>query len=87
MHAPCSTGPVLRAAFRRVSRHKGAAVAVFATARQLARLVYRMLRYGQPYADIGEQAYEARFQARRLAALSDAARSLGFTLTKDAPAQ
>ena len=41
------------------------AVAVFAIARKLAILVYRMLRYGQDYVDIGEQAYEAQFQHRR----------------------
>jgi transposase len=74
------------AAFRRIARHKGAAVAVFATARQLARLVYRMLRYGQDYVDIGEKAYEEQFQARRLAALTETARSLGFTLTEVASA-
>ncbi len=67
--------------FRRIARHKGAAVAVFATARKLATLVYRMLRYGQPYTDIGEAAYEAAYAHRRLLALSDAARSLGYTLT------
>jgi transposase len=70
------------AAFRRISRHKGQAVAVFATARQLARLVYRMLRHGQDYVDVGEQAYEEQFKARRLAALKENARSLGFTLTE-----
>jgi hypothetical protein len=42
-----------------------------------------MLRYGQDYVDIGEAAYEAKFQARRLAGISEAARSLGFTLTKN----
>jgi transposase len=73
----------LGAAFRRVSRHKGTAVAVFATARQLARLVYRMLRYGQDYVDVGEKAYEERFHARRLAALAATATSLGFTLNKE----
>jgi transposase len=73
----------LGASFRRIARHKGAAVAVFATARQLARLIYRMLRYGQDYVDIGEAAFEAKFQARRLAGISEAARSLGFTLTKN----
>jgi len=73
----------LGASFRRIARHKGAAVAVFATARQLARLIYRMLRYGQDYVDIGEAAYEAKFQARRLAGISEAARSLGFTLTQN----
>jgi len=73
----------LGASFRRIARHKGVAVAVFATARQLARLIYRMLRYGQDYVDIGEAAFEAKFQARRLAGISEAARSLGFTLTKN----
>lgn len=70
----------LGAAYRRISRHKGAGVAVFATARQLARLVYRMLRFGQDYVDIGEKAYEDMYQARRLAGLKESARSLGFTL-------
>jgi transposase len=73
----------LGASFRRIARHKGAAVAVFATARQLARLIYRMLRYGQDYVDIGEKAYEERFQARRLASLKEAARGLGFTLVEE----
>lgn len=70
----------LGASFRRLARHKGGAVAVFATARQLARLIYRMLRFGHDYVDIGEQAYDRRFQVRRLAALTDSAKSLGYTL-------
>jgi transposase len=70
----------LGASFRRIARHKGGAVAVFATARQLARLIYRMLRYGHDYVDIGEKAYDHRFQTRRLAALTETARTLGYTL-------
>jgi transposase len=70
----------LGAAFRRIARHKDAAVAVFATARKLAQLVYRMLRYGQDYVDIGEAAYELRFQTQRLAGIAEAAKSLGYTL-------
>jgi transposase len=70
----------LGAAYRRISRHKGAGVAVFATARQLARLVYRMLRFGHEYVDIGEAAYEEQYRVRRLAGLKESARSLGFTL-------
>ena len=42
----------LGAAFRR--RRQGWSVAVFSMARRLAVLVYRMLRYGQDYIDIGE---------------------------------
>jgi hypothetical protein len=70
----------LGAYFRRIARHKGGAVAVFATARKLARLIYRMLRYGHDYVDIGEQAYERQFEIRRLAAITAAARDLGYAL-------
>ena len=70
----------LGAAFRRKARHKGWSVAVFSMARRLAVLVYRMLRYGQDYIDIGEACYEARFRQRRLSGLTDAAKSLGFKL-------
>jgi len=76
----------LGAAFRRIARHKGGAVAVFATARQLARLIYRMLRYGHTYVDIGEQAYDRRCQIRRLAALTETAKSLGYTLVPNVAA-
>jgi transposase len=70
----------LGAEFRRIARHKGAAVAVFAIARKQAQLVYRMLRFGQDYIDIGEEAYEQRHRARRLAGLNVAAKSLGYAL-------
>jgi transposase len=81
------TKSALGAAFRRIARHKGASVAIFATARRLAQLVYRMLRYGQDYVDIGEKAYDLQFQVRRLAGLKEAARGLGYTLTKNPPPQ
>jgi transposase len=70
----------LGAYFRRIARHKGGAVAVFATARRIAQLVYRMLRYGHDYVDVGDKAYEQRFQARRILALTETARTLGYTL-------
>lgn len=74
----------LGASFRRIARRKGGAVAVFATARQLARLIYRMLRYGHDYVDIGEKAYDRQFQIRRLAALTETARSIGYSLVPNA---
>ena len=73
----------LGAAFRRIARHKGGLVAAFAIARRLAQLVYRMLRHGQDYLDVGAQAYEATFASRRLASLKEAARGLGYTLVED----
>jgi transposase len=81
------TKTALGAAYRRIARHKGVDVAVFATARKLAQLVYRMLRYGQDYVDVGDQAYDRQFEARRLAGLKAAARTLGYSLTPNpAPA-
>lgn len=74
------TKTALGAAYRRMARRQSADVAIFATARTLAQLVYRMLRYGQDYVDIGEKAYDLRFQVRRIAGLREAARSLGYTL-------
>src|SRR5262249_13644766 len=71
----------LGAEFRPIARTKDAGVAVFALARKLAKLVFRMLRFGQPYVDIGVQAYEDRFHQRRLAGLKTTAHKLGFALT------
>ena len=70
----------LGAALRRKARHKGWNVAIFCIARKLALLVYRMLRYGQDYVDIGEEYYESRFRQQQLAGLTRAAKSLGFKL-------
>jgi hypothetical protein len=39
-----------------------------------------MLRYGEDYVDIGEKAYKHHFQVRRLAAITETAKSLGYTL-------
>lgn len=72
----------LGAAFRRTARLKGGAIAVFAIARKLAQLVYRMLRHGHDYVDVGEIVYEARFQIRRLAGIREVAKSLGYSLIK-----
>lgn len=71
----------LGAQFRRLSRRKGKAVAVFAMARKLATLVYRMLRHGQDYVDQGVKAYEARFTERRLHSIRSSAKQMGYELS------
>jgi transposase len=68
----------LGAEYRRIARRKGASVAVFALARKLAVLVYRLLRYGQAYVDEGIQAYEARFKAARLRTCKQIAKDFGL---------
>jgi len=49
-----------RPQFRRLKTKLGAAVATKAMAAKLARLVYRMLRYGMPYVDRGAEFYQAQ---------------------------
>jgi transposase len=73
----------LGASYRRTARRKGACVAVFATARKLAILVYRMLRYGTAYVDEGAQVYEERFQAARLRTCQQIAKQLGYKLIQE----
>ena len=67
--------------YRQIARRMGADVAVFATARKLATLIYRMLRWGQPYADEGAEAYEKRYRETRLRRLTARAAELGYELT------
>lgn len=72
----------LGAYYRQIAARKGAGVAVFATARKLAQHVYRLLRWGQPYLDIGQQQYQQRYQERKLKALQATASLLGFSLVQ-----
>src|ERR1017187_4204197 len=74
----------LGAYYRQIARRIGADVAVFATARKLATLIYRMLRWGQPrdqpYVDAGAEAYEKRYREARLRRLTASAAELGYEL-------
>lgn len=75
-----NSSSALGAYFRRVARRKGGATAIFATARKLAIYIYRMLRFGQDYIDEGAQAYEQRFQQKRLASMRSFAKQMGYEL-------
>ncbi len=70
----------LGAQFRALARRKGYSVAVFAMARKLAILIYRMLRYGQDYTDEGLAAYEERFKQRRLRNIASIAKEMGYLI-------
>ena len=70
----------LGAFYRRVAWRKGASVAVFATARKLAQLIYRLVRYGQAYVDTGLEAYEARFNQRRLNFYTKTLNAMGYNV-------
>jgi transposase len=72
----------LGAYYRRIARRKDSGVAVFATARKLGGLIYRMLRYGQQYVDLGQAAYEKQYEEKRIRALNNTANQMGYNLVK-----
>ena len=71
----------LGAYYRSIAQRIGGDVAVFATARKLATLIYRLLRWGQPYLDEGAAAYENRYRQQRIKSLAAKAKQLGYQLT------
>ena len=76
LHAQCALG-----AFARRMRAKlGAPKAITATAHKLARIVYRMLKYGKAYTDVGVEYYERRYRERLLKSLQRRAAEMGFEL-------
>src|SRR6516225_824938 len=66
----------LGAQFRRLRTRLGAPIAIKAMAAKLARLVYRMLRYGMKYVDRGAQVYEEQHRQRQILFLKRKAASL-----------
>jgi transposase len=70
----------LGAQFRRLRTRLGPPVAIKAMAAKLARLVYRMLRYGMKYVDKGVTFYELQHRQRQIKHLKSKAASLGYQL-------
>ncbi len=70
----------LGAFHRRMKARLGAPQAITATAHKLARLIYSLLRHGQEYVDIGQDAYENQYRERMLRNLSRRATKLGYIL-------
>jgi transposase len=74
------THTALGAFYRRLAARTGKAKAVTATARKLAILFYKALRFGMAYVDPGASYYETRYRQRAIQNLQRRARDLGFTL-------
>lgn len=66
--------------FRRIASHRGAAIAVVATARKLGAHVYRALKFGQAFVDQGLAEYEQQQEARKLRYLQNQAAARGYAL-------
>jgi len=67
--------------FRRLRTKLGAPCAIKAMAAKLARLIYRMLRYGMKYVDQGAAFYEAHYRQLQIKQLKWKAASLGYQVT------
>ena len=74
----------LGAQFRRLRSKLGAPIAIKAMAAKLARLVYRMLRYGMEFVDKGAEIYEAQHRQRQIHSLNRKAAQMGFRLVEAA---
>jgi len=70
----------LGAFFRRLKARLGTPKAVVATAHKLARLVYRLLKYGEDYVAQGMAEYEQAYRERVVKNLARKARELGYQL-------
>jgi transposase len=71
----------LGAQYRRLRTRLGAPKAITAMAHRLARLVYRMLKYGQRYVDKGAEYYEQRYRQQQIQLLTKKATKLGLRIT------
>lgn len=70
----------LGAFYRRVKSRSSGKQAITATAHKIARIYYALLTRGTTYVEMGQQAYEQKYQERRLKHLTAQAKSLGFQL-------
>jgi hypothetical protein len=75
----------LGATYRRLRARLGAPTAITAMAHTLARLVYRLRNFGQPYMDTGRQHDDARFRQPRRQWLQRQARELNLQLVPHQP--
>ena len=77
---PIPYGSALGAKYRRLKARLGPPKAIVAMAHHFARLVYRMLRYGQNFVEQGIHQYELKFRLQRIKWLKKEARSLDLQL-------
>jgi len=70
----------LGAFYRRIKARVGAPKAITATARKLAVIYYSMLKNGTSYVEVGQAAYEQRYQQRRLKGMQKQALAMGYQL-------
>ena len=73
----------LGAYYRRLAARIGKTKAIQATARKLAVMIYRALKYGTDHVERGEAYYERTYQDRLLKSLKHRAGDLGYRLVRE----
>lgn len=74
----------LGAQYRRLRGRLGAPKAIKAMANKLARILYRLLKYGQHYVDQGQEFYEQKYRQQQIQFLTKKAAALGLQLVQSA---
>ncbi len=74
----------LGAQYRRLRGKLGAPKAIKAMANKLARILYRMLKFGQDYVDKGQAFYEHKHRQQQIQMLTKKAAELGLQLVQSA---
>jgi transposase len=67
---------------RRMRSRLGPEKAIVATAHKLALWIYRLLKFGKDYIDIGQEAYEQQYKQRAVRSLARRAKEFGFQLVE-----
>lgn len=84
--AACSAGKTqtaIGAFMRRIKSKVGAPKAITATARKIACLFYRLLKYGSDYVEEGLEYYEKKYEANLIEKAKKMAKRLGYELVKN----
>jgi hypothetical protein len=74
----------LGAQYRRLRTKIGAPKAIKAMANRLARIIYRLLKYGQQYVDKGAEFYQQKYRDQQIKMLTKKAAELGLQLAESA---
>jgi transposase len=82
-HSAMKSHTALGAYGRRLKTRLGAPKAITATARKLACLFYRMMKFGGTYVEKGMDEYEKNYKGRVIKNLTKKAKDLGFVLVKN----
>ena len=78
------SGTYLGAQYRRLRTKLGAPKARKAMANKLARIAYRMMKYGEEYVDKGKEFYEQKYRQLQIRMLTKKATELGLQLVQPA---